>query len=79
MRGVVNTVGRLVQRGVLPNLRRLSLGGASLEVREESEAPEDSGDADGAGGGEAANVMRATVRSPSCLTVSTPLALASIK
>ena len=38
MRGVVNTVGRLVRRGVLPNLRRLSLGGASLEVREESEA-----------------------------------------
>ena len=32
MRGVINTAGRLVQRGVLPSLRRLSLGGGRLEA-----------------------------------------------
>ena len=29
---VINAVGRLVQRGVLPSLRRLSLGGGDLEA-----------------------------------------------
>ena len=33
MRGVINAVGRLVQRGVLPSLRRLSIGGGGLEDR----------------------------------------------
>ena len=32
MRGVINAAGRLVQRGVLPSLRRLSLGGGRLEA-----------------------------------------------
>ena len=31
-RAVINAVGRLVQRGVLPSLRRLSLGGGDLEA-----------------------------------------------
>ena len=31
-RGVINAVGRLVQRRVLPSLRRLSLGGVSREA-----------------------------------------------
>ena len=31
-RGVINAVGRLVQRGVLPSLRRLSLGAVSRDV-----------------------------------------------
>ena len=31
MRGVINAAGRLVQRGVLPSLRRLYVGGVSLE------------------------------------------------
>ena len=30
MRGVINAAGRLVQRGVLPSLLRLSLGGGRL-------------------------------------------------
>ena len=30
MRGIIHTVGCLVQRGVLPNLRRLSLGRARV-------------------------------------------------
>ena len=32
MRGVINAVGRLVQRGVLPSLRRLSLGGGRMQA-----------------------------------------------
>ena len=32
VRAVVNAVGRMVQRGVLPSLRRLSLGGGDLEA-----------------------------------------------
>ena len=32
LRAVVNAVGRLVQRGVLPSLRRLSIGGGDTEA-----------------------------------------------
>ena len=32
MHGVIKAAGRLVQRGVLPSLRRLSLGGGRLEA-----------------------------------------------
>ena len=40
MRGVINAAGRLVQRGVLPSLRRLSIGGAGLEDREQVLRPD---------------------------------------
>lgn len=75
MRGIIKTVGCLVQRGVLPNLRRLSLGRARLTYGHlASDASKDSDDADGAGGDAATSDMRAPVRSTPCLAPAIPLA-----
>ena len=40
MRDVINAVGRLVQRGVLPSLRRLSMGGGGLGSRAQGLRPD---------------------------------------
>ena len=38
-RGIINAVGRLVQRGVLPSLRRLSVGGVDFQAWGWKEVP----------------------------------------
>ena len=41
MRGVINAAGRLVQRGVLPSLRSISLGGGCLQPGAQVPRPEE--------------------------------------